>query len=150
MSTPPQANKDINSQSDRLRASTSIAPTSPNLLHRTLTGRIGRSRSASSLLSTRNRRTANSETASHRIWQYNRTEQNPESHLSLPEYIAPQSLAISPPLTAASTEFNLPSLEAIPGFEETTVLVAESSSLAQLGRSQERLRYALVRRQTQV
>jgi hypothetical protein len=147
MSTPPQANKDVNSLSNRLRASTSIAPTSPNLLHRTLTGRIGRSRSASSLLSTRNRRTANSETARDRIWQYNRAEQNLEAHLSLPEYIAPQSLAVLPPLTAASTESILPPLEAIPRFEETAVLVGESSSLGQVGRSREGLRYASVRRQ---
>jgi hypothetical protein len=147
MSTPPQANKDVNSQSNRLRASTNITPTSQNLLHRTLTGRIGRSRSATSLLSTRNQRTANLETARDRIWQYNRAEQNPESHLSLPEYIAPHSLAVLPPLTAASAESNLPSLEAIPRFEETAVLVGESSSLAQIGRSREGLRYALVRRQ---
>jgi hypothetical protein len=56
-------------------------------------------------------------------------------------------LAVLPPLTAASAESNLPSLEAIPRFEETAVLVGESSSLAQIGRSREGLRYALVRRQ---
>lgn len=149
MSTPPQANKDFNSQSNRLRASSSIAPISPNLLHRTITGRIGRSRSASSLLSTRNRRTANSESARNRIWQYNRAEQTSEAHLSLPEYIAPQSLAVISPLTAASAESNLPPLEAIPRFEETVALVREPSSLGQIGRSREGLRYALVRWQIQ-
>lgn len=135
MSTPPKANKDLNSKSKR-----------------TLTGRIGRSRSASSLFSTQDRGIVDSESARDRIWQYNQVEQNSEAHLSLsplPEHIAPHSSAVLAPLTAASTESYLPSLDSIPRFEEPFVLSGEATSLGQIGGSREGLRYALVRGQIQ-
>lgn len=149
MSTPPKANKDLNSESNRLRDSSSIAPAQPNLLHHTLTGRIGRSRSASSVFPTRNRRAIDLGPARDRIWQYNRAEQNSEAHLSLPEYITPQSLAVPSPSTAALAESNLPSLESISHLEEISVQVGEVTNLGQFGGIREGSRYASVRWQTQ-
>ncbi|KAE9990924.1 hypothetical protein EG327_000756 [Venturia inaequalis] len=137
MSTPPKANKDINSESNRLRDSSSIAPAQPNLLHHTLTGRIERSRSASSVFPTRNRRAVDLGPARDRIWQYNRAEQNSEAHLSLPEYITPQSLAVPSPSTVALAESNLPSLESISQLEEISVQVGEVTNLGQFGGSRE-------------
>lgn len=143
MSTPPQANKDNNSQSHRNRAASSTTLRSPSLLHRTLTGRIGRPRTASSQLSTRDRRATNLETTRDHIWQSNPTERHLESQRSLSEYIAPFSLAVSPSLPAASTESNLSSLESIPEFEETIGLVGESCRVAEIERNQEGFRSAV-------
>ncbi|TID14229.1 Actin-related protein 4 [Venturia nashicola] len=138
MSTPPKDNEDLNSQLNRRRAPSKIAPAQLNLPRRTLTGRIGRSPSASSLpSSTRNRRAVDSQSARDRSWQYNQAEQTSQAQLSLPEYIAPQSSAVPPTLTAASTKFNLPPLEPISHLEEPSVLVGEATHLGRIGGNQE-------------
>jgi hypothetical protein len=146
MTTPPQPpNRDDHSPSNRSRSSSNIIPKSASFLHRTHNGRIERARSASSLLSTRNRPSAVWEAAIERNRQSNpNTDQLLETQQSLPEYIAPLSLAVSPSLPAASTESNLPTLEAIPTFDETSGIVGGSASLAEIEVNREVLRYATV------
>lgn len=149
MSTPPKTNTDINPKSNRLRASFNIAPAQPNVLHRTLTGRIGQSNSVSSLSASGNRRSVDSKPARDRTWQPNRAEQIPVANLSSPEYIGPQLLAVISPFTAASTGYNFHTLDPISHLEEPSVLVGETTNLGQLGGSREGSRYASVRWETQ-
>lgn len=136
MRSPPSSRTDFKDLKYRAARATSVHPSnrSPQLLHRPLGGRISRPKSNPSLsLSLRNQQ-AVWETAIGRNWTSERLDPNPEAAQSL-QYIAPQSLTVSPSHSAASSTNGI-------NLDSISTVITTVGSAAEPVENRELLRYA--------